>query len=388
MRRGDLPIVKDGLIERAREVCRQLLPDGQLEGGQWVSHNPVTNDRGKTPALKVRLSGGDTGAWRCWRAGDKGDMIDLVAYCLRTDRAGALAWGRDFLGLKTLTAAERAGLQRAHAKRAADREKRDQKRRADKLMAADRLFNVPDPGTVGPARISVPQGVARPGEKSPAEAHARAYWAARAAAIDDRAARYAFRFSAATEWWKAAKWQADPASGRRFKAEAGPLFPAIHAAMRNRMGIVTCCHVTFLDPAIPAKAPVTPAKLMYGEALGTAIELYSGPSGIPFWMADREGLAPHPLIIAEGIETAASFVPHVPEARCWAAGSLAGIAGAPVDLDCVSWILFARDNNTGNAQAQAQFERALDGLKRSGKPVHVEASHVGDDFNDLAQGEV
>jgi hypothetical protein len=71
----------------------------------------------------------------------------------------------------------------------------------------------------------------------------------------------------------------------------------------------------------------------------------------------------------------------------WAGGSLAGVGGAPVDLDCVEWVLFARDNNDGNAQAQKQFSAALERLEASGKRVHVEASHVGDDFNDLAQGD-
>ena len=71
----------------------------------------------------------------------------------------------------------------------------------------------------------------------------------------------------------------------------------------------------------------------------------------------------------------------------WAGGSLAGVMHAPAGLACVDWVLFARDNNAGNPQAQKQFEQALAGLESHGKRVVVKASHVGDDFNDLARGE-
>lgn len=383
---GDLDIVKAGLVGRMESVCRALLPAGRREGGLWVSHNPLGDDARKTPAFKVRIAGGDVGAWRDWRGGDKGDALGLVAYCLRTDVKGALAWGRDFLGLRAMTREDREAMRRVERERAVRREKDDAAARACKLLDADRLFSCQGEQArdVGPA--AVPLGTFALGSSTSAEAHALAYLGTRGIELGALAGlnRRSFRFSPQTEWWKAATWSRD-GSGRRWKSDPGPRFPAIHSAMRNRMGIVTCCHVTFLDPVRPAKAPVTPAKLMFGEALGSVIEISTGPSGIPFWKADRDGVI-DPLIIAEGIETAASFAGVVPEARIWAAGSLAGVAAAPIDLDCVDWVLFARDNNAGNRQAQQQFDRALAALEGSGKRVVVEASHVGDDFNDLAQG--
>lgn len=389
---GDLAIVKAGLIERIEEVCAQLVPGGRIEGGLWVASNPVTRDHDHTPAFKVRVRRGDAGAWRCWRSGDKGDAIDLVAYCLRTDRAGALAWGRDFLGLKAMSREEREAMRRAGEQRAVQRQASDEKARARKLIEADRLFSTPGPNgrAIGPA--AVPLGTARLGDMTPAERHARAYFAARAMALDDirHLNSHTFRFSAQTEYWRGAKWETDAETGRKWKAAAGPLYPAIHAAMRNGMGLVTACHLTFLDPLKAAKAPETPAKLMYGEALGAVIEISTGASGVPFWMADRDGLEPGPLVIGEGIETAGPFAVEIPQARVWAGGSLAGIGGAAeliARLDCISWVLFARDNNKGNAQAQKQFAAALDRLEATGKRVVVKASHVGDDFNDLAKGD-
>lgn len=386
---GDLDIIKAGLKDRIGELVGRLLPHGREEGGQWVCHNPLGDDARKPPAFKVRIRGGDLGAWIDWRSGDKGDVIGLVAFCERTDVAGALTWARDFLGLRAMSRADREAMRRVAREKAETRARDDEKRRRDKLLAADRLFcrEGPQSRDIGPA--SVPEGTFAIDMRSAVIDHAWAYFANRAVPLGlvRHLNRRNFRVSPATEWWKGAAWERDQASGRRWKAIAGPLYPAVHSAMRNRMGLVTCCHVTFLDPARPAKAPVTPAKLMYGEALGAVIEISTGPSGVPFWMADRDGLKPCPLIIAEGIETALSFATTIPEARVWAGGSLAGVGAAPVDLDCVAWVLFARDNNAGNAQAQKQFSAALERLEASGKRVEVEASHVGDDFNDLAQGQ-
>jgi hypothetical protein len=115
------------------------------------------------------------------------------------------------------------------------------------------------------------------------------------------------------------------------------------------------------------------------------IEISMGPNNVPYWRDD--GASPQCVLLAEGIETALAFAVAGVPARVWACGSLAGIGNAPIGLPCISWVLFARDNNSGNAQAQKQFAAALERLEASGKTIVVEASHVGDDFNDLAQGE-
>jgi uncharacterized membrane protein len=369
--RGDLDLIKGQLQDRIREVCSRLLPDGREESGQWVAFNPIEGDHkaGRLPALKVRLRGGIVGAWKDWRGGDAGDVIKLVSYLLSTDTSGALAWSRDFLGLKGMTREDREAMRRVQHERKVRSEQDDARRRAAKLVGAEKLFTLPTTSAYAEGR--------------PAELHARAYFRARdvpLTAIPDLA-RSSFRFSSATEWWKGATWSND--NGRRFKTAAGPMFPAVHSAMRQWNGVLSACHVTFLDPVKPAKAPVEPPKLMFGEALGAVIEISMGPSGKPFWLTED----PAPLVVAEGVETAMSFAIAAPEARVWACGSLAGVGNAPIGLPCVSWVLFARDNNTGNPQAQKQFETALTKLEESGKTIRVEASHVGDDFNDLAQGE-
>ncbi len=390
--KGDLDIIKQGLRDRMEEACGRLLPGGALEGGQWVSFNPVTGDQkpGRLPALKVRVRGGDVGAWIDWRSGDKGDALGLAAYVLTGSSRNvreALAWARDFLGLQKLTREDQAQLRRVAATRARERDEKAERSRQRRLATAAALFSCAGPQRrdVGPA--ACPHGTFALGSGHPAERHGRAYLAARGVDLARIANVNAetFRFSPATEWWKGAAWKNE--DGRRWKAEPGPLFTAIHTAMRNPLGHVTACHVTFLDPVLPVKAPVAPAKLIWGEARGAVIEISTGPSGVPFWEADADGIAPDPLVVGEGIETAGSFCEPVPEARVWAGGSLAGVMHAPAGLACVDWVLFARDNNAGNPQAQKQFEQALAGLESHGKRVVVKASHVGDDFNDLARGE-
>lgn len=366
--KGDLEIVKAALIERVESVCNELLPDGRREGSLWVSYNPVENDRGKTPALKIRIRSGDLGAWKCWRCGESGDILKLVAYVNRTDIAGALVWARDYLGMRSMTREDREKMRRAAATQKVRREKDALAERRRKWERAQRLFfDEPFPC----------------GSGSPAEMHARAYFAARKVPLENvqNLNTDTFRFSAGTEWWKGAEWKQD--NGRRMKVRPGPEFPAIHSAMRQWNGFISACHLTFLDPAKPAKAPVDPPKLMFGEALGAVIETSCGPEGVPFWQAQEA----HPLICAEGIESALPLAIALPQARVWACGSLAGIGHAPVHLPCVQWVMFARDNNSGNAQAQKQFEQALTRLESHGKRVVVGASHVGDDFNDLATGE-
>ena len=382
---GDLDIIKAGLIDRIESVCERLLPDGKPEGGLWVAWNPVEQDQkpGRLPALKVRIRGGDLGAWKCHRVGAKGDVLNLVSYVTTGSERNipeALAWARDFLGLRSMSPSERQNLRKAEVVRKKERDDKAERARLYKLEVGDALYFARG-GEKEIGGVYCPAGTAAFGEGSDAERHAQRYFAARQVPIDALAGKYAFRFSPATEWWRGAKWEG--AAGRKFKVAKGPLFPAVHSAMRQWNGVVTCCHVTFLDPVLPGKAPVDQAKLMRGEKKGAVIEVARGPSGKAFWMTETPG----PLVIAEGIETALSFAVNIPEARVWAAGDLGNIGEAPVNLACVEWVLFARDNNTGNPQAQKQFDQALAGLERHGKTVVVEASHVGDDFNDLAQGE-
>jgi hypothetical protein len=386
--RNDLPEIKVALQARIADLCGQLLPGGRLEGGQWVCHNPQYAEAArKDRTFKVRISGGVAGAWIDWRSGDKGDVIGLIAFCNRSNMGDAMKWARDWLGISRMDAATRSRLARDAATMRRRAEDDDARIRAKKIADAQALFNEARPGNL--LGFSKDGGPDCDGPWHGPEALAINYFSARGCPLQEvKGLAYAnFRFSPDTEWWKGAKYERRAGrDGQSYmvKTVDGPRFPAFHSAMRNRSGALTACHVTWLDPIRPVKAGVEKPKLMRGIAQGAVIELATGPEGVDFWKAET----PHPLVIGEGIETVASIGAAIDgQARLWAAGSLSGIANAPVDLDCIGKIIFARDNNDGNAQAQRQFNAALEWLEASGRPVTVIASHVGDDFNDLAQGE-
>lgn len=368
--RNDRDEVKELLKSRIEDLCVQLLPDGRRQGRLWVAHNPVTSDYSQSPEFKVALNQ-DVGAWKDWRSGDKGDVLRLISYvCGYENFADTMTWARQFLGLSTMRPAERAALD-AEARRRAEHRRQD----AEKA----RIFKI------GKAEEKFLAGVEL-GKRSVAELHARRYFAGRHCALEDvpQLDEATFRFCQASEYWTRGEYANE--GGRRFKVKSGPDFPAIHSAMRSQTGQVTACHVTFLDPLQPKKVDLGEdnAKLIFGEAKGAVIRISHGPEGRP----PETATEPHPLIVCEGIETGLSLAIACPAARVWAAGSLSNMGNVPLWLDCIPSVIVARDNNHGNRQAERQLEGVLEALGKHGKPMTVIASMVGDDFNDLAQGEV
>lgn len=367
MARHDLMEIKDLLRGRIEDLCRTLLPRGRRDGRLWVSSNPVTGDDRQEPAFKVAMDR-DTGAWIDWRSGEKGDVIGLISYLNGTDVKGALAWARDWLGLARMNDADRAAMRRRVAETRADDEARQRADAERRAHAVARLW-----------REAVPLG-----NGSPAEAHVRGYFRGRACPLEDVETldRDSFRVTPALEWWKGAEWRHE--NGRRVKARPGPSFPALVSAFRAPTGQVTGVHCTFLDPLRPQKAAVSPAKLMFGDVLGAVIRISHGPEGWP----PETARARHPLILCEGVEDGVSLALSIPEARVWAAGSLTGMGGAPVDMDCIGEIFIAADNDWQSPQAMNQFDLVFDRIcERAGnRSVAVMRSPLGKDFNDALMG--
>lgn len=213
--------IKAMLQGRVDELCRTLLPHGRRESGKWAASNPfVSGDERKPAALKVGLER-EPGAWRDFRNGEHGDILGLIAFAQRTDTAGALKWARDWLGLRAMSREDRLAMQ-AEAARQTQRnaEKAERDRRAD-LERANALWLQADV------------------TRSPWRDHALAYFAARQCPLESvpNIARETFRYARASEWWKGSEWETK--AGRARKAADGPLFPAVHSAMRNRLGHLT-----------------------------------------------------------------------------------------------------------------------------------------------------
>ncbi|MCB1492760.1 MAG: toprim domain-containing protein [Rhodobiaceae bacterium] len=364
--RDDVPVVKQMLADRIDDLCRQLLPDGKRKGRLWTASNPVTRDHDHTPALTVALDR-DIGAWKDYRSGDKGDILDLVTYCNRTDFKGAMAWARDWLGLRSMSSAERDALQQRADVRRAEQAKKTEKAQAFKAEWVRRIWDSASPDRALPAAM-----------------HAAAYLFGRDCPLD--LVRHldpeTFRFHASLEWWPGAEWRRDE-NGRNRKMKDGPLLPAMVAAFRAPTGQLTAVHCTFLDPQRPAKAAVDKPKLMLGSVSAGMIRISSGAANT----APETDSAPGPVIVCEGIETGLSLAIAVPEARVWAAGSLGNMGNCPVDLACVGAVILARDADWASPQAMKQFDDVHARICAMGKPVTVMEPLAGGDFNDVIKGD-
>lgn len=369
--RAEVAEVKTGLKDRIEDWCRMLLPDGRRQGRLFVANNPVTGDAPKTPELKVALTG-DVGAWKCWRSGDKGDVLRLAEYVKGCTFVEALDLAKDFLGLKRMSAEERRGFAERAAKSRVEADAAAIRRRDFVIRTANDwwLSGAPlDSGT-------------------PAEAWARRYFREqRGYDLDEFANldRSTMRFSPAFEYWTLAEWRHETGRDgrvRRVKVKAGPKLPAILSAMRTPLGQVRAVHCIFLDPREPVKASLPKPRLMFGEAGGAAIWITHGPEGVP----PPEAREAHPLILSEGRETGDALGLAIPEARVWACGSINGIGACPVAWPFVSGVFVAGENDWNKPQALKQLDAALAALEAGGKPIDLMRPHAGSDFNDLLKG--
>ncbi len=77
MAKIDFPRLRADLQPHIEWAVRQLLPDGRLEGREWVALNPTRTDR-HAGSFRINVL---TGFWADFATGDKGgDVIALCAY--------------------------------------------------------------------------------------------------------------------------------------------------------------------------------------------------------------------------------------------------------------------------------------------------------------------
>lgn len=344
-----IAVVKERLRADVAGLCAELGLEGKPRGNVWTTKNPRRADR-HGGSFVVWTKGAAPGAWKDYATGEAGDVLDLVAYLKNVDRKGALAWCMDRFGLKSLTAAERAQHEEAAraARLAAERAEREQ--RLKRRKRAHLMFSKADP--------FVSDMVAR-------------YLAARGLQLPVTLEARWCRSFARFEWWPGR----DGDTG-----ELGPEFPAMVWAFCDAEGKQQACHITYIATDGSGKAPVDKPKLIWPEHLGLVIRVARGETRLDPEAAAKAG-KPGPVVITEGIEDALTLANAAPELRVWCAGSLAGY-GAIHDHPCVSSWIVAKDNDWGKPQAAALFDRALERLRRTGKPVRAIASAMGKDFND------
>jgi hypothetical protein len=353
------------LQQRVTELVGKLFPHYSISYPVFTPLNPTRPDK-HPGSFVIWTAGAAAGGYNEYSpAGSgkaSGDVIDLIAYVHNRagDRKFALAWARDFLGLKTMAPAE---------KRAAVRQARDH---AVQITAAQS-----DAIKRRVAKANAMWGKTVPIACSVAET----YLASRRIPlmlVKNR--ENDLRFLPDLEFWKLGEWDRSVTPWKCLKEP--PRFPAMVAAMRNAAGDLTAVHCTFLRRDGMAKADVggEQAKLMRGEARGSVIRLTRGADNLTLDDARAHGIV-QPYGISEGIENGLSVALAVPEARIVAAGSfdLMLAAGIP---DIADPIIYIRDNDN-NVKADEKVQDRIDELAALGKQATQMAPHDGKDFNDL-----
>ena len=332
--------IKAGLQARAGELARQLAPGGAEKNGIYTPLNPTRADR-RPGSFVIWLRGEAAGAYKDYATGDKGDIIDLIGYCQRIDKRASLEWAKRWLGM----AAGGASVQAAWPRPAATRQvqegaKRVRQARAMWLEAYPGITEYPIP---------------------------RRYFESRQIEL----ARFAGALNALR--FHPNCWYAP-----------GQTFPAIVAAMQTEMGGIVAVHRTYLAADGGGKAPVTPARKMFGRAQGAVIAIWRGQSELPVRAANEAGIA-DTLVLCEGIEDALSVALSAPDCRVWAVGSLGNLAQVRLPA-CAHDVTGFADNDWSKPEAEAQLKRGIDALSYQNKRVRLARSPEGKDANDLLQG--
>lgn len=257
------------LADNAEAVCRRYLSNGRREGRYWL----VGDVRGAPGrSLYVRLSAtGDTrgqaGKWTDAASGEHGDLLDVIAAsCGHSLMRDTLAEARRFLSLPQPEVSKPAN-------------PRIRKAPGGTRAAARRLWAASRPiiGTPVSAYLAA-RGIEHAGDLGALRFHPSCYYRA---SSDDA-------------------------------PDVRPAWPAMIAAVTDRLGDIVGVHRTWLDPA-GGKAPVAYPRRAMGHLLGHGV---------------RFGEAGPVMAAGEGIETMLSLrtiLPHMPMIAALSAAHLAAI---------------------------------------------------------------
>jgi len=281
---SDIQRIRDALARNALAVCQTYLPNGHRSGNYWIVGD-INGNKGKS--LYVRLHG-RAGKWSDSATAEYGDLLDIISAAKGfTYFAHTLEEARRFLAIPRDEPADRLPPSLPGTNKTLS---------ARKLFAASKpLFNT----------------------------HAERYLRARAITgpLDYEALRFHPRCY--------------------HRTDAGQLlaFPALIAAITDPTGNFTGLHRTWLDPNLPAKAPLEEPRKAMGNMIGNAV---------------RFGQARDVLIAGEGIETILSLrslLPSLPAAAALTATHLS-LLTLPFSL---KRLYIARDNDDAGDMAWDQL---------------------------------
>lgn len=358
-KRNDTPLIKSMLQQRIFELINRLCGQGHryTSGDYCFATNPTRYDA-RLGSFWIVFKGAATGAWRDEATGDKGDIIDLVRYCLGLpDRKTAFDWCRDWLGLAKMTDADRSKVERQVMHDVARRE-RDNEKAAAAQLAADRrrAFSIWLKG--------------KPISGSKVET----YLASRG-----------IRLGALPRVPGILRYQPNMRH-----AETDTMWPVMVAGLvrygpDSSAGNVSAIHRTFLAADGNGKAPVRPARKIWPRGWqGCVIPIARGAEDLPLKDAIANGLI-KTLALTEGIEDALTLAIARPDWRIWAVGTLGNLAHVWVP-PTVERVIVAADNDSGR-QARKQLDSGIAALaKQCGEVAIARATGGAKDFNEMLEG--
>ena len=93
--RVDFPRINAAARARLPELLARWLPDGRMNGREYVARNPTRDDR-RAGSFRVNL---DTGKWADFATGDRGgDVVSLAAYLAGVSQSEAARQLTNMLG--------------------------------------------------------------------------------------------------------------------------------------------------------------------------------------------------------------------------------------------------------------------------------------------------
>lgn len=94
--RIDFAGINRAALANVHDILRRWLPDGRVDGHEYVARNPRRVDR-RHGSFKVNLR---TGKWADFATGDRGgDMVSLAAYLAGVGQGEAARRLADMLGI-------------------------------------------------------------------------------------------------------------------------------------------------------------------------------------------------------------------------------------------------------------------------------------------------
>lgn len=356
-RRNDKDDVKALLLAQIDTLARELAPDGHRAGRYWMARCPWRADR-NAGSFWITLHGAYAGAWVDAASDDKGDVFRLIdkAVGLNGDFVAVMKWSRGWLGIGTMSEAERRqrvsvaarAREEAEAGHAEAREKNRRRAQAYYINARKHAFSG-SPADLYLKSRGIDVSAMRDKTGRPRVPGAIGYLPAM------------MHWETQTEW------------------------PCLAACMTAPDGTFSAIHRTFLKTDGSNKAPVRPARKIWPSGyLGSAIRIWRGETGMDVKDAAACGVR-ETLLICEGVEDGLSLALACPQFRIWCAGTL-GNLGRIVLPECIDDVVVVADNDWGKAQAEKALDAALDHFASQGVSVRVARSHIGKDVNDALRG--